>query len=650
MATMARDSNVPAAGLFLLLAVAMTWPLLPNLRTAVAYPGDPYINTWILDWDWYATRHQPLRLFDANAFYPAKKSLAYSEHLYGVALLLFPLRAAGVAPLTAHNVAMLLGYAFSGFAMYLLGRTITGSAWAGVAAGVFYAFVPFRFTQLPHLQHVFAGWLPMMLVALLHYARRPSWGRAALFGAAFLMNGLSNVHWFLFGAVMIALSVPVAVPRPRDWLRLAAATAVALALLLPFLLPYAEVSKLYGMRRTPAELWDSSATLRDWFNPGLTNRFYKRFADVRINPERWIFPGVLSIALAAAGGIMTRRERRPFAIALLWIAIGFVGSLGLHTFFYRFLYAHVPGFGAVRVPARWANIAYIGMAILIAAALAKRRWIAIAAVALFLVELRAAPIRWYLVVPEPRPVDRWLATQPVRIIEVPFDDGEAEYGVMLRATGHHRPMANGVSGFVPPEFARLSALWKAPGVSDEFVDEIRRLGVDLVVVRGEEALERERAWLRRELARGRLQFIRRFDNARWGDFVFSTRGGSGSIPEAFLRGEYVRNEVTFGILDFPPPGRLDNKSGWFVGYALSPHGIREVNLLFNNGAIRFPAVLKPDESVSKAHPWYPVPAPRFVRLFPERPPGVWRETDVQVEIVDGRGVRTRLESRWIEWP
>src|SRR5438552_6995049 len=144
---MTSDSNVPAdrlrtqhaalstlsvAALFAALAVLMTWPLARNLPTAVAYPGDPFINTWILDWDWHATLHQPLHLFEANAFYPAKDSLAYSENLYGIALLLFPLRALGVDALTAHNVALLLGFAFSGFGAFLLGRMISGSALAGM--------------------------------------------------------------------------------------------------------------------------------------------------------------------------------------------------------------------------------------------------------------------------------------------------------------------------------------------------------------------------------------------------------------------------------------------------------------------------------------------------------------------------------------
>ena len=270
------------------------------------------------------------------------------------------------------------------------------------------------------------------------------------------------------------------------------------------------------------------------------------------------------------------------------------------------------------------------------------------AAGLFLIELHAAPIRWYLVAPDRPPVYRWLATQPARIIEVPFDAGDAEYGTMLGATVHHRPMANGASGFAPPEFFRLSALWHAAEIGDDFVDELRRIGIDLIVVRGDETFDRERRWLRREVERGRLVFVRRFDRGHSGDWVFSTRGGRGEIPEAFLRGDFTRNESAFGSLDSPLPGQTLTK-GWFSGYAMSPYGVREVNLLFNNGAIRIPAYLFPDAGLSKALPWYPVDKPRFQREINSRPPGVWESTDVPVEIVDGRGERTRLEDRWIEW-
>lgn len=126
--------HVVAAAIFAALAIVMTWPLARTLNRAVSYPGDPYINTWILDWDWYATLHRPLDLFDANVFYPARYSLAYSENLYGIALMLFPFRALRVGPIAAHNMAMLIGFAFSGFAAYLLGRLISGSGLAGMVS------------------------------------------------------------------------------------------------------------------------------------------------------------------------------------------------------------------------------------------------------------------------------------------------------------------------------------------------------------------------------------------------------------------------------------------------------------------------------------------------------------------------------------
>src|ERR1051326_7568916 len=255
-----------AAAVFAALAVAMTWPLAAHLGTAVAWPGDPFINIWILDWDWYATFHQPLSLFQANVFYPAKLPLAYSENLYGIAIFLFPFRALGVPPIAAATLAMLLGYAFSGFGAYVLGRYITSSWYAGLAAGIFYAFVPFRITHAAHVQHVWAGWLPLLIVALLHYAKQPTWPRAALFAAAFLLNGLANIHWLLFGTVAIAITFLLVRPRV---LPIATCTLAAALLLAPFLIPYAKVAREYNMRRTWQETKSFSAEPRDWLPPPL---------------------------------------------------------------------------------------------------------------------------------------------------------------------------------------------------------------------------------------------------------------------------------------------------------------------------------------------------------------------------------------------
>jgi len=632
----------------------MTWPLAFTLDRGVISPGDPQLTTWMLDWDWHATLHQPTHLFDANVFYPAKHSLAFSENLYGIAIFVFPLRALGVAPLTAHNIALLFGFFFSAFGAYLLGRTISGCWIAGIAAGIFYAYVPWRFAQMPHIQNVWSGWLPILIVALLHYARTPSWRNAALFGGAFLMNGLTNIHWLLLGSLAIALSVPIAVRAPRDWIRIAVCTLIALALLSPFLIPYARVATLYGMERRWDETKFYSATLRNWLMPAPV-RLYERFTNHDVDGELWLFPGVLGIAFSIIG--LTRERRDHRAIALLWILLGIIGSLGLHAFFHRFLFAHVPGFRAIRVPARWANIAYVGMSMLIALAASwmasKRRVLAYVVAILFIIELRAAPILWHSVAPDPRPVDRWLATQRARIIELPIGD-QFEYTYMFHATAHHRPMANGMSGFVPPETERLTQLWSEK--SPELFEELRHIGIDTVIVHADLLgfwAPHTRELLRHELDAGRLQFVGRFDASVEGDWVFALNGPPRPRTEAlerFLNKQLTPSSETIALLDYPHFAETIHGNALFSGWAMSPFGIRKVDLLFDNGLVRLPTQLVEDKGLSTGMPWYPqTPRPRFLAGFDKRPPSIREITEVQVEITDGRGHKTLLEGVPITW-
>ena len=610
-----RRQHVAAAFLFAALSIAYTWPLTPNLDRAVSDPGDPFINTWILDWDWWATLNQPLQLFHANAFHPARYSLAFSENLYGLAVLFFPLRMAGAGPLIAHNVAMLAGYAFCGFAAYLLGYRLTGCFTSGLAAGIFYAFVPFRFTHLPHLQHIWGGWLPLLLLTLLVYAEKPTMRRASLFAAVFVMNGLTNIHYLLFGALAIAVTAVLVVPR-KDWRNLAIAMTGALVVLAPFLYPYAAVATLYGMRSFE-ETVRFSALASDWIsNPA--------------EPERRLFPGFLALIFVAAALFL--RQRAKVALGLLWVTIGFLGSLGLNFIFHEFLYGAVPGFRAIRVPARWAVIAYIGAAVLIAlvtAAIARRnRWLALVVPIAFAIELHPGHIRWWFADPEAPAVYEWLAKQGNGpIAKLPIDTPTSEYHYLLWATIHHRPMINGTSGFSPKSKLELADKWRA--LSDDFVDSLRAAGVELIVVHTELLGVRNaetRAWLQREMDRGRISFVRRFER----DWVFALRPG----PRASLDTWDVHGlQATTGGINYPPGVRM-GPEGYFSGWAKSPHGVRKVELVFENGRVRHPAHFNRDQ---------------FQLVLPARPVNIHRDTDLVVEITDGRGQLKRLESRWLSW-
>jgi hypothetical protein len=646
-----KRQDAAAALAFLGLSLGMTWPLALNLGRAVSDPGDPYITIWILDWDWWATFHAPLSLFDANAFYPARYSLAFSENLYGLAVLLFPLRMFGMDAITAHNVALVAGFAFSGFGAYVLGKRLTGSWIAGMAAGVFYAFVPFRFTHLPHVQHIWGGWLPLMLAALLAYAERPTRRRAILFAAVFAMNGLTNIHYLFFGALAIAITAVLLLPRSA-WRELAMATGGALLVLAPFLYPYAAAAKLYGMQRTWEEVAHFSAYASDWL-PGLV-----------AEPERRVYPGMLAYVVALIALWVARRQKPQLALALLWIAIGFLGSLGLHFVFHEFLFGAVPGFRAVRVPARWAVIAYIGLAMLIAlatAALARRnRWLALVVPASFVVTLWAGPVRWYLADPETPGFARWLATQHVRAIaEMPIDTGASEYDALLRSTAHHQRMINGISGFAPPGRGELAALSNATPIPDAFVDSLRNQGVELLILHADPLATRApivREWLRRELDRGSLTFVRRFHTPLAGDWVFRIPAAPGQAKrpspqlESFLAGRDTCGDGTMGALDFPPAKiRFDHGQAIFSGWTMSPHGIRGVDLWFDNRTVRHAAQLVPDPLLNARCPGEHLARTRYLAQFASRPAAVRRKTDVQVEVTDGRGRKTVFDDRWITW-
>ena len=72
-----RSTDVAVALLFIVLSIAMTWPLARNLSRAVSDWGDPYLNACYLDWDIYAATHLGVRLFDAPVFYPNRNTLAF---------------------------------------------------------------------------------------------------------------------------------------------------------------------------------------------------------------------------------------------------------------------------------------------------------------------------------------------------------------------------------------------------------------------------------------------------------------------------------------------------------------------------------------------------------------------------------------------
>ena len=316
---------------FVGLTLLMTWPWVKSVRDYTPDAGDSYLNTWILWWDFHQTFRAPLHLFQANILYPYQYTLAFSEHNYGLALLFFPLYALGLRPLTVQGIAVLAGFAFSGFGSFRLVHTLVGSRRAAWIAGLAFAFVPFRFHHLPHVNYLFAGWMPLLLEALVLYTRQPTKRRAIWLGVAFYLNALTCIHWFLLTLIPLAVTLVSQVSRyslwrnRRFWFYAGLAFTVAAIALVPFLLPYIRVKQLYGFERTAEDAQRFSAHLINWLMVDWQNKLWHGMGHVAgYQTELALFPGFFLPLLAISAlrfwrspNPLDNRVKRKLLVAML---------------------------------------------------------------------------------------------------------------------------------------------------------------------------------------------------------------------------------------------------------------------------------------------------------------------------------------------
>ena len=418
--------HLPAAAVLALACVVMTWPLLLHMQDTLLTWGDPVFQAWTIGWNWHALTTDPLHIFDTNIMYPWHNTLAFADHLFGQSALVIPIMAVTSNAVLADNIAVLMAFFMTGFAMYLLAYDITGSRAAALVAGIAYAFAPSRMSHLEHLNVLSAQWPPLALLCLRHIAiPRPA--RSAddaatepqprgwrvvrarwyvLLGLVFFLQGLFGVYYLYFTIITLVMAAgfwTIVALRERDvsivqrMLIGAAACAVAGLILIPTLLPYLQLSSDLHLVRERAEVEVWSAIPRDYLAVWDKDRLWNALlASNHRHIEQDLFPGLLVVLLAMLG--LTNRRAGRDRWLLLTITLGSVilsFGLTLRIFGvsiplpYRILYDYVPGFQAMRVAARLGLLALLGLTGLAALGVQQIGWWIAAA----LPRLRAYPAR-----------------------------------------------------------------------------------------------------------------------------------------------------------------------------------------------------------------------------------------------------------------
>ncbi len=158
----------------LALAILTSWPLVLHLPSRIAPDlGDPVRTAWQIAWVGHAMLHSPLHIFDSNAFYPHPLSLAFSDSLLGYGPAAF-FGSGTVAALVRYNLLFLWAWSLCFFGAYLLARELGVGRLGGAAAGLAFAYAPYRVTEAGHLHVISSGGLPLALFLLLRGYRRSS--------------------------------------------------------------------------------------------------------------------------------------------------------------------------------------------------------------------------------------------------------------------------------------------------------------------------------------------------------------------------------------------------------------------------------------------------------------------------------------------
>ncbi len=516
-----------AALVYFAAAVLYTWPLALHPTTRLAAPvgiGDPYLNLWILGWGMQAVVERPMdvltgRAFNANIFHPAESTLAYSDHLLPQSAALAPVYGLTRDAVLCYNLLFFASLLLSGLAMHAYVQGVVASTGGAYLAGLAWAFWPYRFAHLIHLQLQALYFLPIAFLFLHRLVAGRRTRDAILLGITMGLQALSSVYYAVIGGLALvigAVALAIGVGRWRSRAiggRLVLAALIGGALVAPVAWVYLQVQRGEGFGRGLYQAARNAATLDSYVQVPPQNLLYGRTGLLASGgAERDLFPGAVVIALACAGVVFGRRsDARPLVAAMTAIAVaGIVLSLGPDGFrdVYAFLQRYMFGFDAIRAPARFGVLVMFAFATLAALGwreLSLNRRGAIPLVTLIVIagiEYLNVPMPLTPAPPRTTAVGQWLRNEPGpgAVVYLPIGIDVESTPAMVQSLEHGRPLVNGYSGQRPAYYTALvDSLGTFPG--DEALLALNEIGVRFVVAPAPVPAPPDEAWPLVERAR-----------------------------------------------------------------------------------------------------------------------------------------------------
>ena len=496
--------------LYLVLTLVMTLPLAWRWRDSIpAGAGDIWQNYWNFWWwkqcllEGFNPLHSPL------LFFPNGANLVFHTHSPFNQVLAMPVNL-HFGEAAAYNFCILFALTLTGFGTYLLVRELTGSAEAGVLAGIVFAYFPQTIEQtLEHLNLFSLQFIPLALFCLLRWSRSLRLIDALAFGACFGLNALCSWHLGLKLGIVVTPWMAWLLwhhrQRWREYLGGAgAAAALAVLLVLPLLVPIfaliADGNDYFLKQAVPRGIDPTYLVTPPYANPVLGQLVTDRYLDRAYQASGFIcYLGFIPIALAMTALVRARRKTWPW---LALFASGVVLALGAEPLWNGTLHRDVtlpfavlreiPLLQNLRVANRFMILAGLALAVLAGygwqSLRIKSRWALPVIAALILVEFSWLPFPLQRV--EFSPLLKAVASRPGAVLDIPFHQRSRAVGNMANQTVHGRPIGDGyLSSYPPavdeaikaiPAFSQIVNLPQPDAVVN--VDALRALGFRTIAI------------------------------------------------------------------------------------------------------------------------------------------------------------------------
>ncbi|MBE2222088.1 MAG: hypothetical protein IAF02_11125 [Anaerolineae bacterium] len=475
-----RRFNLMALGLYIILTIVMTWPVVAQLGTHIPGRfGDAWVHVWTFHWIKEALLSGQNPFYTHLLYFPVGVTLFYHSIAWVNIAAWLPLQAL-IGEWPAYSLVFISIYTFNGFATYLLALEWTKTFAAAFVAGLVAGFWPYIMSRTDHPNLILVGCISMVLLYLTHMFKREK--KRDIWLAAFFLAllGYAGLQLLVLGGVLIGVFVlyqliaDTSLRTLRMVKRLAAVVGLALLFMAPIITPVV-YSELFGDHPEDTFVAEEVAhtdlmayVLPTIDHPLWGERIAQQFPHIFPDEEYAPFIGYAVLLLAVIGTFTQRKQTYVWwigAISLVVLALGVVLYVNGRSYNFPLPYRLMQDTfiaKTIRQPIRFNIILSIPMAMLAAWGIVgiyqrcpRRFWaygIIVTACLLILFEyVRPQPMlaldipEWYQTV---------VASDPDEfgILGIPMDPRQnPDKYYMFYQTEHNKPLVEGHVSRIPRE-------------------------------------------------------------------------------------------------------------------------------------------------------------------------------------------------------